>query len=531
MSRFSRKRDRFVLSVGDDGAVLSYFRKNVLIKRLFANSAATEDTDAFKELLNRYKSGEILILVDVVDQSYVQQPLPGVGVLGIKKIVNNRLKRDYAPTDLKGAIMLGRATTGRKDWHYLFIAVPNEPPLSSWLAFIETVDNPLQGIHLLPVESAPLLNELMEIVPREAKGKPSIWKLMITHNKTGGFRLIVVKKDKLVFTRMLGDTQDNVPAIIAGNIEQEIANTIEYLRRLSLQADDTLDVIVTVSEDIKKRIDPAKIKATHISLFTPYELANILEIRNGADEGDRFSDTVFASFFVSRRPVLTLQTGSIKQYQLLHFAQRGAMATAGVLIPGLMIASLLNLFSAWRDATKAGEAENQKIALLTQYNAQAKEFMGERSLEDVTKINDVTALYKLLSGSAYSPLSTIEDFYRIQGKDIMVKTIVWNYTEQAQTPPTDGTAAPTPGTFPSGTIRVTFDILFQNSESSIDSLFENFEDFISRLEQQFSDYTLNYTRLPSKISFDERSKPIPIQINIEGPKKVTDPAQPSGGSS
>jgi len=39
------------------------------------------------------------------------------------KLIRRRLERDFANSEIRGAILLGREQTGRKDWNFMMVAL------------------------------------------------------------------------------------------------------------------------------------------------------------------------------------------------------------------------------------------------------------------------------------------------------------------------------------------------------------------------------------------------------------------------
>ncbi|MFO0069259.1 MAG: hypothetical protein ACK529_03675, partial [Alphaproteobacteria bacterium] len=88
------RSERFVLLVGDEGAVLVYVNQRRVLRRLFAPSAQPEHVKTIVELLQAHPKVPLRLLVDVVDQQYVRHVFPPVSALGIQKLVDRRLTRE-----------------------------------------------------------------------------------------------------------------------------------------------------------------------------------------------------------------------------------------------------------------------------------------------------------------------------------------------------------------------------------------------------------------------------------------------------
>src|SRR5690606_6751340 len=108
----AKKHRHFILSVGADGAILVHMEENRVLKRMFAPSPAREDTRHFDAVLKSDRQARISVLVDIMDQSFLQQTLPPVSALSIDKLIKRRLERDFAEDDIKGALPMGRSREG-----------------------------------------------------------------------------------------------------------------------------------------------------------------------------------------------------------------------------------------------------------------------------------------------------------------------------------------------------------------------------------------------------------------------------------
>ena len=195
---FTSEKRKFILTIGDEGTILVVTDGKNMLKRMFINSPASTE---FKDVLAEYPKAPIYILVDVVDQAYIQHTLPPVSSLNIGKLVNRKLAKDFDASDLKAAIPLGREKSGRKDWNFLFVSVRNIPPFSDWVDVISNVPNKFGGIYLLPLEAMNYLKVLQKHYI-DKNTQPSGWQIIVSHNRVGGFRQIVFRNNKIVFTRI-----------------------------------------------------------------------------------------------------------------------------------------------------------------------------------------------------------------------------------------------------------------------------------------------------------------------------------------
>ena len=129
----------FHISIGDDGAVAVYCSDKSVIYKVYARSTAEKDIAKLKQLITQDKRAPIHIYLDTSDQMYVQKSLPAVSAMGIGKIAQKRLDREFPKGYLKTCIQVGRASTGRKDWIYTFVAATLNQQLNQWIEFFITI--------------------------------------------------------------------------------------------------------------------------------------------------------------------------------------------------------------------------------------------------------------------------------------------------------------------------------------------------------------------------------------------------------
>ena len=140
-----KAKSGFILSVGDEGAILSHFDKGLLLNRVFVDSPFSPDIKLMKKLFELYPRLPITIYVDIIEQTYVHNHLPPLSASAVKKQAIKKLAKDFQPNDLSNFVALGREKEGRKDWKYLFISLANTEPFSNWIELVMEQKNNLTG--------------------------------------------------------------------------------------------------------------------------------------------------------------------------------------------------------------------------------------------------------------------------------------------------------------------------------------------------------------------------------------------------
>ncbi|MDX1975310.1 MAG: hypothetical protein SFT92_06500 [Rickettsiales bacterium] len=530
---------KFVLFVGDEGAILVYIRDNFVQSRQFVPDASLQSLDELRENISKDPKAPLMLVIDTMDQSYVQQTLPPVSSLSVGKLIKRRLDRDFGASDIKGALMLGREKTGRRDWNFLMIAVEQTPQLSVWLDFIANLPNYFRGIYLVAVETETLVKSLDAMIQLPADSPKSEWKFVVTHNKVSGFRQVILHNGRVVFTRLAQPIGDSNVEVIAGNIEQEMLGTIEYMKRLSFNPQSGLDIYILASSGVKAAIDRNKFSARNFHLFTPFEITEYLNIQGATQPADQYGDVVLASSIgTSRKHILTLSVPLFKKmhmYYNLLLAQRlvvaclvlGALAYIGTVTVDLLVKSdqkqELN--------GKKAEKQSELIKLKSEIS---------RTQLDVEGAGDIIDLYTYLLYEKLSPIPFFQQLAAIKQSPVALKKIDWTLdVMDAKAAAKAGNAAGVKNTkitsivtleFPEAENNArAFNKLTENTLLDFKKIFEGYEvKYLSKVsgtgESDVLDVNLSATAPATEPKIMTDGKTPEAQISIKGTMKLDKPA-------
>lgn len=520
----------FVLTIGDEGGILVYLKEGKVERRLFALTPEPSNVQEFDKLMQQDPDAPIYLLVDMMDQNYVQQTLPPVSALSVDNLIRKRLDRDFAADDIKGAIRLGRDKQGRKDWYFMLIALANTPQLQAWLKLVIERPNRFAGIYLAPVESFCLLDKLSKHICAEESRTAAPWQLLVLHSKVGGFRQVVFKNGKILFTRLTQPIGELVPEVVAGNIEQEAINTIEYLKRLSYSEQDGLDAYVVASQEIKNVIDPKNIKAGHVNIFTPFEVAEVIGLQQAALPGDSFADVILSACFGNTgKRLLKLTTPYARKldalygYRMMLKAVAACAVLALVAFTGVSLTEIIPM--------------HQEIALLERTKVNLRSDMNKLELEarklpdNLQKIIDVIDMYDVAFKTNYNPLKMIARISETLVSGVLIQAIQWNAEDQLQA------AAPAADAEGKPDVVAEIDIQFANKSGQAEQFLTVATNYLKRLREGLYDYNMSTPKLPGTLSADEtlqaslsnqqetntvfkEGEPIVVKVTVSGPKKA-----------
>lgn len=528
------KKGEFTLFVGDEGAILCCIEDGEVTRRLFAVAPDDKSSAAFKALLEEHENYGINMIVDMIDQSYVRHTLPPVTPLGVNKIIQRRLDRDFAPDDIKGAISLGREKSGRKDWNFLLIALSYNDKLRDWCDLLYDLTNRFKGIYLAPVESEYIINQLARAIQKSALSEPTNnnegekttktktpkfkkpskqaielthWNILITHNKTGGFRQVVLKGGKLVFTRVAQSTEEDNASIIAGNVEQEVKNTIEYLRRLSFNNYSTLDITIIIGEDIKQHISADAFQESTTHIITPYQASELLGIQKSVLSGDRYADILLSCAFAkAKKKKLRLATPYLKKTETLYKAHTATFLFTILCSLSLLGASAYYGYSIFSLNDEISESETQAKstkARLNDFKTKASTFE-----EDPFKVDSLIKIHDLITAESPDYFNDIQKLAPLIDETFTVNALSWD-TGSMSSNARDGNinSRATPSDDIKSNMKVEFEILATEAEKKF--LTNKLDAKLARLQTIFPASTIEKELVEGLENSDE------LTINFE----------------
>lgn len=543
-SKTSGKKS-FTLLIGDEGAILVYMQGATVLRRLFAASAQPDHTSTIAELMRSNPKVPIAVLADVLDQQYVRHTFPPVSKLSIGGLVTRRMERDFNPEDMKAGLPLGRDMTGRKEWQYLIVSLTATPLMQQWLDFLLDLPNEMLGVFLLPVEMQRFIPTLSKTTAGGSKNLP--WRLLISNNKVSGFRQIVLHENKLIFTRVSQAVEDAIPAVIAGNLEQEIINTLEYIRRLDFKENDSLEIFVIASQEVVDALDLHRFGAGNSCAFTPLEVATAMKLEQAALSADRFGDVVItASFAAMGKRTLRFANGYMNKLAGMYRGLTAVRLVAAVIICALIFRAISNVSEVFSHRSAISEIEGKKISVHNELVASQKAVDG---LEP-----DIT--YKLLAvttSDMYAkdillPNEFIAELAPLLNPQMRVKRLQWGppgafVKGAAAAAPTPATgkppAAPAAG---ASTLEIRVDIevsgQYEDAEKAskaVDQFMANLKAAMPRYDIAVQPYPWAGTKeAPQEIKLDqpvhtEANNPLAegknvINLTFVGPKKTDAPA-------
>lgn len=473
---------RFVMIVGDEGAVLVRMKGAEVVDRCFAASAEGEDRAELEAMLEEAPRLSVTMLVDVLEQSFVKDTIPPVGLLDEGGVLQRKMRTTFPDARIKGALSLGRdKDSSRRDKRFMFVALPESPVIDAWLAFLREVRNPVAAIALLPVESVSLATKLSADL--HEKNRAPDWVVLVTRQRTGGFRQIVVHKGELVFSRLTQSLHDDATIEdVANTIEREHKLTMGYLRRMSFNKDQGIDVIVLAQPEIERVLLSKGFQPSELSVITPADAAERCKLSGVAGEDDDFGEILHAAWLAQRRrPVLPLIPEEIVQNRVAALTTRTTYALTAIVV----CYASFQMGDAFLESVRLEEISDQlRITeqILQDDLDDAFENVGKFTVS-APEVRDTIKMYERLGTEGPSPMPLLARLAVELGQETRLNEIQWRLEVR-----------------PGGDVArliVSFDIL--NAHGDVERAIETSDRLHAQVAEMFPDYLVEVTAPPADI--------------------------------
>jgi len=415
---------RFILLIGDEGAILLRMSGATVRDRCFAPSPAEEDRADMEAMLAEAPRLPLLLLIDVLEQSFVRETIPPVGFIDEAGVLQRKLRTTFPDARIRGAMFLRRdKRSERRDKEFLFVSVPETRLIAAWLEWARDARNPVRAISLLPLESLAMATALSQSL--HAKADRPDWIVMVSQHRTGGFRQIVVHKGELVFSRLTQSLPEGASAAeIAATIDREHKLTMGYLRRMAFNDDQGLDIIVLGQPDVGPELIALGMPESQISIITPHAAAAMFKLKGVAEPEDRYGEILHGAWVGQRRsPVLAVMPEEIVHHRVSMMTTRvGYILT--VVVVGWLSYHLVNGYLIKSELERQVERLNAISLDRTGELNHAIQVRGGYTVS-APEVTDTITLFDRLQADAPSPMLVLAVLANKIGDNLRANRVGW----------------------------------------------------------------------------------------------------------
>jgi hypothetical protein len=244
----------------------------------------------------------LVIVNDMVEQHYRKERVvrAGVSFLDRAGIVKRKLNVAFPNYPIRAAYPLKEKITKGENRLaadiFIFAASPDSNQFNKTMEAASASLASITTFCLLPIESSDLVRELSNKLAGKKRIR-SKWAFFVGQHRNGGLRQIVTKDGELALTRMtpIIDNDDD-PALWAQEVYQEFKATMSYLTRFGYQPEDGLDAIIIANQEGGAALESLIEEKCNFQALSASMAAKILGLHLGAQEDDRFADSLHAAW-------------------------------------------------------------------------------------------------------------------------------------------------------------------------------------------------------------------------------------------
>lgn len=419
-------KKEIVISLGDEGAIITVFEGGLNKNRYFFETPYVAD---FENLMISLRDHCVYIVLDNIDQNYVFNKFPLISSAKLQKIIDRKISSEFDEADLNTFQILHKNKKSR-EVNVAMISLRNSSPLIDWLEIIYELPNLFKGIYLLPIESVDYVNEIRQIYNKDKNFEKFEWEILISHNKVGGYRQVVFRNGKIVFTRISQNVGIQSPDMIGDNISKEMESTLEYIRRIGYE-EKSICVYVIASSDSFAYIDLPTIKSSDLLYLSPFEVDQKLGLNTLVSENDKFGDVVFAANFINKKKK-QLRILPAKQAKILNYiyAKNTVKYSLYFLMGALPLATLMLLYSVITTNIKLSDLD-KSINVFQIKNADIEDFQQMFNI-DPNFVNGFVDYYKQQENSNDWAFNILTTFPKISERLKSINNYTIQYKEKRQ---------------------------------------------------------------------------------------------------
>ena len=488
--------NRFILTIGDEGATLVMMRGNTVLDAIFVGPESEDGLGTLRSYVDKDPRARVLVAADVLEQMYREDQMPKVGRFDRGNVMRRRLDIAFPQDRLRAALPLASGKV-------LFASLPETEAIAQWVEFLESLSNPIIGFCLMPLESASIAAELG---PAGNADGGQVWRVMVTQQATSGFRQIFETEDRMLVTRLAQrPTAEMTPQIIAQLIERELRSSISYVKRLGYSEQDRLDLIVLAEPEVCQAVEERDLPISSLTAYTPYQAGLLLGIGEVAPEESGLSDVLHARWMAAKRkPMVVLPTPKLREKLLQdQIFKMGFAAAAALSI--FAVGDLVDLtLDAFESTTTTSLLEQQLATEKQSGEVTRARLTGlDVPLEDVLLVDETA---EIVARNRIDILQLLRSVAEVVGTDAKVQKATFRVP--ALTGATPGKPAPAPAPGPklargraapgSGEVayEVSLVVKFDSDPAAPQLPLEQAKALQDRLTKQFPGNSISTVKLP-----------------------------------
>jgi hypothetical protein len=474
MMKLHRHKPQFLLMIGDEGALLVPHRIPEHDRPIFAAHDDKQEIDNIIAALAAHAQRRVTLFADNLAQDFRREGVPRLSPLDRPRLIKRRLTQAFPQARLTASINLKSSRT-----HILMAGLHDSSPVFTWL---ERLKEYMPRICLLPVEAADMA---MKLLPDAKQG----WAMLLSRQRTGGFRQIVTHKGELIFTRLTPPLRDTaIPEHLAEAVERDITASLGYLTRLGLTDTRELRVMLLMPDATHDALADIALPVHSLTLLSPHKTAKHLKLPFIPYANDSYADLLYAGWLAhkgkARLPIMLRETQISKHSASIQkWGMRVALLALAAAVGMTMLQAgdlAVTLYQTHREAVMLEKTKEQLNAM---------QVAAAPVTEPLGKLRQAVERQHLFSTATPLPWTALAQLNSGLGDAARVSKIDWQ---------SDGSEA-------SESMQLELRLTPSPSASSDDreNIIKRFQQIAANVKQAMPDYAVNLTRYPFPATPDE----------------------------
>lgn len=462
----------------------------------------------------------VSILSDQTEQQYRKDVLPKVGALDKRKMVERKLNMAFPQLPYRAALPLKTVAPRENDItppNVLFAGLPQTPEISRVIQAVTESEVVLGDIGLVPMESVPIANRLIKLLHERTQviDRPR-WTILLTQQKTGGMRQVVLQDGELALTRLtpIFISNDSELGQVRDLIIKEFQATLTYLARFGYVPADGIDVIAITSEIMGEGLQQAALPVTHLYTLSVAEATRLLKSGPKIAGDTLYSDGLLAALAAGHKFVLPLQNATLKPLQ----QGRKMVWAAGLLLAVSMLA-LCGAAGMVQMQTSEINSKNEvglndMRTLQVRYNDLARQLntlkYQPEMVQAVLNVRDELLKTNLNTEPTLQAIESLVDKGSMVLKSVVIEPAKLNAETVGGPPPTPplDTAVQT---YPPR-VTITLQIAFVNA-GDVEQSARLTEQLVNSLKGKFTQHVVRISQMVGNLSVDETVRGLSEQVS------------------
>ena len=461
----------------------------------------------------------IILLSDQTEQQYRKDVLPKAGVMDRKKMLDRKLNMAFAQMPYRAALPIKSAPRDLDTPapNVLFAGIPQTAEMTKVVQAVTESEVILGDVALVPVEAVQMINRLIKALHERTQiiDRPR-WTILLTQQKTGGLRQIVLQDGELALTRLTPIFVSNEQELgqVRDVIIKEFQATLTYLARFGYVTADGIDVIVITSELLGEGLQQANLPVTHLYTLSVSEATRILKTGVQTVGDTLYSDGLFAAVTANHKILLPLQNAALKPLQ-----QGRKLIWLGAMLLSVSMLALCG-GAAWVQTqisalnTQIDTSQNDQRTMQIRYNDLAKVLntlkYKPEMVQAVLNVRDELVKTNLNTEPTLQAVNGMIDKGTVILQNVTIEPAKLNAQTVGGPPPAPPLNATSPAYPPRITVMLTIGFVSGGDNEGNARLTEQ---LVAQLKTKFTQHTVRVNKMVGNLSVDQTMQGVAEQAS------------------